>query len=206
MRNYPGTADIRKIPVLSPIDPELTRRTALFLPPHFSLAGWKRFGRHLFLISDASCWWLGDWLVYGEDKYPGRYRQAIDETGLNYKTLRNYAWISKRFPVPERHAKLSFQHHAEVASLEPAERGRWLERAAQEGWSRNTLRQHVRQALSGPDDKRGQGMRLQVSISSEQERKWMNAAERHGRNLAEWVIICLDRAAARETAPGVRGR
>ncbi|SED65852.1 hypothetical protein SAMN05216489_04042 [Streptomyces sp. 3213] len=205
MGNYADTADIRKIPALSPMDPELTRRTALLLPPDFSLAGWKRFGRHLFLMSDSSCWWLGDWLVYGENKYPGRYRQAIGETGLNYKTLRNYAWISKRFSVLERHARLSFQHHAEVASLPPAERGRWLERAAREGWSRNTLRQQVRQTLSGPDDRRAQEVRLQVSVSSEQERKWVQAAERHGRNLAEWVIICLDRAAARETAPGLQG-
>ena len=194
-------ADLRGAPT-PPLSPQaLTRRTSLCLPPDFSLTEWQRFGRHLFLISDSSCWWLGDWLVYGQQKYPNRYRKATEETGLDYKTLRNYAWIAKRYPASERHPKVSFQHHAEVASLEPAERTAWLERAAQEGWSRNMLRQQVRHALSAPRKENKQQIRLQVQVSSEQEGRWATAAERHGRNLAEWIILCLDRAASEEETP-----
>ncbi|MEW1655438.1 MULTISPECIES: LmbU family transcriptional regulator [unclassified Streptomyces] len=202
MVNTAGVTDLRRAPT-PPLNAQaLTRRTGLLLPPDFSLTDWKRFGRHLFLISDSSSWWLGDWLLYGQDMYPDRYRQAILETGLDYKTLRNYAWVARRFPVTERHTKLSFQHHAEVASLEPAERGRWLERAAREDWSRNALRQHMRQALSGPDGERKQEVRLQVRVSSEQESKWATAAERAGRDLAEWIVHCLDQAADLKPAPG----
>ncbi|MFJ3303890.1 LmbU family transcriptional regulator [Streptomyces sp. NPDC086549] len=189
----------------SPLDGSvLTRRTGLCLPQDFSLAEWKRFGRHLFLISDSSCWWLGDWLIYGQEKYPDRYRQAMKETGLDYKTLRNYSWIARRFPTTERHAKVSFQHHAEVASLEPSERRMWLERAAQEEWSRNTLRQQLRKALSPPADERErqEEVRLQVRTTTERENLWANAAERDGRDLAEWIIINLDRAAGLESVQG----
>ncbi|QTD99719.1 LmbU family transcriptional regulator [Streptomyces cyanogenus] len=194
--------DVRKVPPLPLNNQALTRRTGLSLPPDFSLTEWKRFGKHLFLISDSSCWWLGDWLVYGQEKYPDRYRQAMDETGLDYKTLRNYAWIARRFALSERHPKVSFQHHAEVASLDPAARAMWLERAAREGWSRNMLRQQVRQALTRPAEERKQHVHLQVRVSSEQENKWATAAERQGRNLAEWIILCLDQAAELEVAPG----
>jgi hypothetical protein len=195
--------DIRRSSANPLNSPALTRRTSLCLPADFSLAEWKRFGKHLFLISDSSCWWLGDWLVYGQKRYPGRYRQTMEETGLEYKTLRNYAWIARRFPAAERHPEVSFQHHAEVASLEPAERATWLQRAAREGWSRNALRQHVRQALTGPEEEeRQQRVRLQVQVSSEQESRWATAAERNGSNLAEWIVLCLDRAADLEAASG----
>ncbi|MFF3210157.1 LmbU family transcriptional regulator, partial [Streptomyces sp. NPDC002886] len=172
----------------------------------FSLAEWKRFGKHLYLIADSSSWWLGDWIIFGQAMYPGRYRQAMEETGLDYKTLRNYAWIARRFPAAERHPKVSFQHHAEVASLEPPKRAMWLERAAQEGWSRNTLRQHLRQAaLAGPsdaaDEREGKQVQLQVRTTAERETLWAGAAERDGRDLAEWIISSLDRAAKRETDP-----
>ncbi|WP_405845772.1 LmbU family transcriptional regulator [Streptomyces sp. NBC_01518] len=188
-------ANLRGTPTPALTPQALTRRTSLSLPQDFSLTEWQRFGKHLFLISDSSCWWLGDWLVYGQEKYPNRYRQATDETGLDYKTLRNYAWVARRFAVSERNPKVSFQHHAEVASFEPAERTMWLERAAREGWSRNMLRQQARQALSAPEDEHKPQVRLQVHVTSEQETRWATAAERHGRNLAEWIVACLDRAA-----------
>ncbi|MER7759337.1 LmbU family transcriptional regulator [Streptomyces sp. NPDC097619] len=181
----------------------LTRRTGLSLPADFTLADWKRFGKHLFLISDSSSWWLGDWLIFGQDMYPGRYRQAMEETGLDYKTLRNYAWIARRYPAPTRHPKLSVQHHAEVASLEPAERAAWLDRAAREGWSRNALRLHLRKAASlaaGSAESRTEEIRLQLRTTADREAVWADAAERSGRDLAEWIILSLDRAAGQVAA------
>ncbi|MFJ3303914.1 LmbU family transcriptional regulator [Streptomyces sp. NPDC086549] len=151
----------------------------------------------MFLISDSSSWWLGDWLVYGQEKFPDRYRQAMKATGLDYKTLRNYAWITRRYPSESRRAELSFQHHAEVASLPPAERGAWLDRAERENWSRNTLRKQVRAAPAGGADtaqERGE-IRLRVLTSPERETAWASAAERAGRELSDWIILTLDHAA-----------
>lgn len=174
----------------------VTRRTSLVLPPVFSLAEWKRVGKHLYLISDSSCWWHGDWLVYGQERYPGKYRQAMEETGLDYKTLRNYAWIARRFPASERHPRLSFQHHAEVASLDSVQRRTWLERAAREGWSRNRFRHELRKELGGSRDEcRTREIRLQLRTTEERESAWAQAAERDGLGLVEWITSSLDRAA-----------
>lgn len=194
------TTALRTAPRTSPGAAALTRRTGLSLPPDFPLTEWKRLGKHLYLITDSSSWWLGDWLVFGQDAYPGRYRQAMEETRLDYKTLRNYAWIARRFPAAERHPEVSFQHHAEVASLDPSKRAMWLERAAQEGWSRNALRQHLRQAaLAGSadvtDEHKGKQVQLHVRTTAERESLWADAAGRDGLDLTEWIIISLDKAA-----------
>jgi hypothetical protein len=144
----------------------------------------------------------GDWLVYGQERYPGTYRQAMEETGLDYETLRNYAWISRRFPASERHPGLSFQHHVEVASLAPEERRRWLDRAAREGWSRNRLRRELRKEPADPSDVREhpRQVRLQLRTTAEHETAWTEAAERDGLDLAEWITANLDRAAGLDDA------
>ncbi|MFC8723410.1 LmbU family transcriptional regulator [Kitasatospora sp. NPDC057198] len=208
METSVSTTALRTAPRSSPGAAALTRRTALSLPADYPLTEWKRLGKHLYLITDSSSWWLGDWLIFGQDTYPGRYRQAMEETRLDYKTLRNYAWIARRFPVTERHPEVSFQHHAEVASLEPEKRAMWLDRAARKGWSRNALRQHLRQAALAGSPEAGQGkqVRLHVRTTAEQESLWADAAERDGRELNEWIIVSLDRAAKLGGGPRERSR
>jgi len=105
-------------------------------PERLSLADWKRIGEQIFLISNSSSWWLGDWLVYGQDKFPDRYRIAISEAKLDYQTLRNHAWVARKFPLSRRRDTLSFQHHLEVAALPEADQDIWLERAACFKWSK----------------------------------------------------------------------
>lgn len=60
----------------------LTTRTELRLPDGLPSAEWLRIGQQVALIGDSSSWWLGDWLVYGQDKLPDRYRQAMASTSL----------------------------------------------------------------------------------------------------------------------------
>jgi hypothetical protein len=55
------------------------------------------------------------WLIHGENAYSGRYRDAIEQTSLDYQTLRNYAWVARSLPLSRRRDTLSFAHHAEVA-------------------------------------------------------------------------------------------
>lgn len=197
MGKAPLAATAHQATALSLDDRTLTRRTGLTVPSTFSLHEWKRLGRQLFLISDSSCWWLGDWLVHGQDRYPDRYRQAVEETGLDYKTLRNYAWVTRRYPAAVRHAGLSFQHHAEVASLPAAEREAWLSRAEREQWSRNVLRRQLRAELAGPSraERSREEVRLQLRTTPDRENAWSTAAQRAGQDLADWIIRSLDQAA-----------
>lgn len=179
------------------VDPAVrTARTQLQLPSNLSFAEWQRVGKQLFLISDSSAWWLGDWLVFGEQNFPDRYRRAIAQTGLSYGTLRNYASVAHRFPVHRRHSKLSFHHHLEVASLPEAERWRWLEKAAEGGWSKSRLRAELRSSRDRADDEAPLAFRVQVTATQQQHELWQKAAERTQHDLVGWISHALDQAAS----------
>jgi hypothetical protein len=179
----------------------LTRRTSLALPATIPLDEWRRIGRQIFAISESSAWWLGDWLIYGQAHYPDRYKRAITETGLDYQTLRNYAWVARQFAPDRRRDTVSFQHHAELASLPADDQDDWLDRAEKSGWSRNELRNRLkasRKTLRGgsatkPDD----DMRLQVNVIPDQQQRWQDAAATADQDLLTWIVSVLDDASDR---------
>lgn len=178
-----------------PLDSSVqARRTKLHLPERLPLADWKRIGKQISLISNASSWWLGDWLVYGQEKYPDRYRIAVSEAALDYQTLRNYAWVARKFPLSRRRDTLSFQHHLEVASLCEADQDIWLERAVRFKWPKAELRRQLK-AGGGSQVPEGPTTALSVSIGTEQKRRWQEAADTAQCGLAEWVIRVADAAA-----------
>lgn len=122
--------------------------TGIQFPRQLPYEKWLDIGRQLAAVSTSSAWCLGDWLVHGEDAYRGRYRDAIEQTCLDYQTLRNYAWVSRRFALYRRRGILSFAHHAEVAGLPEHEQDFWLRKAEEFSWSRNRLRKEVRASLA----------------------------------------------------------
>lgn len=174
----------------------MTRRTALSLSRDIKIDEWRRIGQEIFLISDASGWWLGDWLIFGQQRYPERYKQAIADTGLDYQTLRNYAWITRRFDVSRRRDGLSIQHHAEVAALPEAEQDLWLDRAEHQHWSRNELRNRLRAARNDEDVTRpGTSVQVRMKISAEQKQRWEAAAQLFETSLSDWMSKVLDNVA-----------
>ncbi|WP_198168020.1 LmbU family transcriptional regulator [Herbidospora yilanensis] len=184
----------------------IPRRTGLQFPTHIPLSNWEGIGRQLSLIADSSAWWLGDWLVYGEKQYGDRYRAAIERTSLDYQTLRNYAWVARRFGLSRRRDKLSFAHHAEVAALTPADQDAWLQRAEEQAWSRNRLRKEIRQAAmlkngQVPDDASETSVKVQLNPSQEQLERWERAAREQNCDLANWMVLALE-TYAREITSG----
>jgi hypothetical protein len=171
-----------------------TRRTALEIPQGMSIVAWRNLGRQIFVVSDSSAWWLGDWLIYGQAHYPDRYKRAIDETNLDYQTLRNYAWVARQFAPYRRREKLSFQHHAEVASLTQTEQDGWLSRAEMAGWSRNELRRQIR-ASRGVKRGTTEVISIQMNVISDQRNRWQEAAEGAQLDLLAWIVDRLDNAA-----------
>lgn len=172
-----------------------TRRIQLSLPDDLAVEQWQHIGKQIFLVMDASAWWIGDWLLFGKSKYPDRYRRAIEETELDYQTLRNYAWIARRFEPSRRRDGLSFQHHIEVASLPESERDEWLDQAEANKWSRNELRMRLR--ASRPESRVAieSQVTLQIKASKQRKAKWEDAAGRIGCTLCEWATQVLDEAA-----------
>lgn len=119
----------------------------LQFPRHLPFDIWLGIGKKLSAVADCSAWCLGDWLIYGQEAYSGRYRDAIEHTSLSYKTLRNYAWVARQVPLARRRETLSFGHHAEVAALPEVEQRYWLRMTEKHGWSRNRMRHEVRASL-----------------------------------------------------------
>jgi hypothetical protein len=176
------------------------RRNELSLPNEMPFESWREVGSKIVLIANCSAWWIGDWLVYGEQAYGDRYEQAITDTSLGYQTLRNYAWVARKVPASRRRDLLSFGHHAEVAALPDEEQDVWLARAEQLSWSRNRLRQALRAAQlatrQAANGERSVSTRaLRIDVPTERHDRWQSAAERKRCSVADWIIATLDRAA-----------
>ena len=179
------------------------QRNGLSLPHEMSFDSWQELGSQVFLAVNCSAWWLGDWLVYGEQAYGDRYKQAIADTSLGYQTLRNYAWVARAFSLSRRRDTLSFGHHAEVAALPEDEQDVWLARAEQSHWSRNQLRWRLRAARSANrrtpvEDESFHTRALKIDVPAERHDRWQCAAERTDCSVADWIISTLDRAASEE--------
>lgn len=95
----------------------------------------------------ASGWWLADWLRYGETRgdWHELLDQAVEETGLTVKTLKNVRAVAAIAPE-RRRVDLEFGIHEVVAALTPGEQTQWLSKAATEGWNRRELRLEIRAA------------------------------------------------------------
>jgi hypothetical protein len=171
-------------------------RKGLRLRSGMTFDAWMGVGRRLAEISNASAWWLGDWLVYGHRTYGQRYKIALEATSLDYQTLRNYAWVARRFEVCRRREGLSFQHHAEVAALPEAEQELWLNRAESRGWSRNELR---RRTFGVQRSRKNAGPAARVTcrftVAADREERWRRAAAMTEQSLAQWMIRAADAAA-----------
>jgi hypothetical protein len=203
-------------------------RKGLQLPRQLPFERWISIGHRLAIFHTSSAWCLGDWLIYGEEAYAGRYREAIDQTSLEYQTLRNYSWVARRFEQSRRREALSFAHHAEVAALAEPEQDFWLRKAEEFHWSRNQLRREVRGSLNERSETVGTGRSrdqhtssdgdsklehqlaqpggieppwLRIPVSPEQLKNCRAAADRRGLPVEDWAMLTLDSAAQRELDP-----
>jgi hypothetical protein len=195
--------------------------TGLELPARLSFETWLRIGQQLSAIASSSAWCLGDWLSYGQATYTSRYRDAIEQTSLEYQTLRNYAWVARRFPLSRRRDNLSFGHHAEVAALPEPEQDFWLRKAGSLGWSRNHLRSQIRESLrerqldpatDGPGQldhppserqpKEAPEQAIEITMPPDQLDLWHQAAARQHLTIQAWAASVLDRAARRTLQEG----
>jgi hypothetical protein len=170
-------------------------RTGLRLHDGLSFESWRRIGLQVGTLSDASAWWIGDWLLFGQRTYGERYKAAIDATGFGYQTLRNYAWVASRFPPSRRRDNLSFGHHAEVAALEEEGQEEWLRRVALHRWSRNELRRNLRASRPVPNRTEASAVAIELRVADPRSYRWQAAAAAEGRALDEWITAVLDLAA-----------
>ena len=119
-----------------------------------TFADWAGLGTWLEAVEHGIQWCIGDWLVYGEEKFGEQASQAIDATGWAITTLAQYRWVCQRVPRDIRRPELSFFHHREVADLDPKQQVEWLQRAVEgdpDGgtWTTDRLRSELKTAKTG---------------------------------------------------------
>lgn len=229
----PGTDPLITPSALSRLDGSvILRKSGLLFARGVAFDRWEVIGQQLLSVTDSTSWWLADWIAYGERIYQDRYREAIQSTSLSYQTLRNYVWIARRFPLSRRHDNLSFGHHAEVAALDPPEQDYWLRKAEEREWSRNQLRNEVRNSLrlreadGAPNTAaRGEGAEgpehtnalsqdssahngakmLSLQLTIHQLTQFTMAAHNQKKPLEEWALHALERMAHDEGFPDEAG-
>lgn len=177
----------------------LVTRVGLQIETALTFDTWERAGLKFAQITDSTAWCLGDWLIYGQSEFSDRYKRAIEAANLDYQTLRNYAWVARRFSLARRRVSLSFQHHAEVAALRPEIQDQFLDLAEAGGWSRNELRRQVRGLKTESSDSVTTIGAMRVN--SVQVRRWREAAEQLSCKFEDWIMRSLDDAAARVLEP-----
>lgn len=93
-------------------------------------------------------WWIGDLLVYSEDKFGEEFAQLEAELELEPRTAGNYRYVAAAVAPSRRREDLSWSHHAEVARLKPAQQKSMLKWAAEEAATVRELR--IRVAIEFP--------------------------------------------------------
>ena len=138
------------------LDQNVLSSTALRLPAGVDLPQWMEIGRSLGSVSEATRWWVGDFLIYGEAMCGQDHTQIFDpEVGSawSWDTLRQYRWVSERVPEENRRPpdQLSWSHHRAIAILEPHEQSEWLQRAIDERLSVRDLKKEIKKSLDSSD-------------------------------------------------------
>jgi hypothetical protein len=177
-----------------PRSPEsmLVTRTGLRFPDSLEYEPWKLAGEHVTRLVESSSWCLGDWILYGEKNFKDRYRDAVEAAGIDYQTLRNYTWVARRFPLSRRRDTLSFQHHAEVAAMGSDDQDNWLDRAEQNSWSRNRLRQEIRRSRQQQRPLPELRTLPRLRVANQKVDRWRAAADRQQVTLENWIVQNLD--------------
>jgi hypothetical protein len=119
------------------------------LPPDLSYDEWRNVLALTEHIAEASPWWLGDAIVYGERRFPDRHAQALptaeeDPQGARQSRMKSAAWVSSKFPPVTRVTELSWSHHRAVAEFEPVEARRLLMAAVNDKLSTRDLIEKAR--------------------------------------------------------------
>jgi len=129
---------------------------------------WSDLAPKMGMAHKSMSFVIGDWLVYGEDKFapqpnlPGleietrrirvsgdRYEAIHASTGLDPATLKSFAYVSRRVKRLLRNNLLSWEHHKVVAKLNEEKQAQWIATATAESSKRISVRRLRASIISG---------------------------------------------------------
>jgi hypothetical protein len=111
-----------------------------------SFVEWSDFGQRIGQFERAMQIAIGDWVNYGGERWGGQttfegemapsrpkqisrefYLHAKKQSGLEVKTLKNYAWIASQFKVSLRRDTFSKSTYEVLAPLPEEEKEKWVD-------------------------------------------------------------------------------
>lgn len=120
-------------------------------PPDLTFDGWAHLGETFLTMERAIKWWIGDWWIFGQERFPDEIPQFIDAAleRFTYATIQDAERVCRAIPPEERVTGVSFTHHRRVITLPPRSRTELLTKAANEQMSADDLRKEVRRYNGG---------------------------------------------------------
>jgi hypothetical protein len=113
---------------------------------------WKAFFRLIQQLKSAYQWIVGDWANHGRERLNWTYQDIADFTGYAEKTIREWAYVCRQFPMSIRMDILDFGHHQVLVGLAEPDKIRWLDYAAKERLSVAKLREALGTSPTLPED------------------------------------------------------
>lgn len=101
--------------------------------------------RAMLSVTERVLWIVGDAILYGEQHCPDVVDAIIESGVYQRQTLSNARWVASRVQPNARNPELAWSMHQAVASLEPQDQVSLLGAAEDLGWTRDELRDAVRQ-------------------------------------------------------------
>ena len=137
--------------------------TSLELPANLPYDQWFTVGGGLAEASSRLNWFIGDWLVYGQDMYgESKVVKAAERLGMSVVRVRQYEWVAKAIEPSRRRASLHYSHHRAVAGLPAEKQEEWLDLAEDKGWPTRELVGRVQGKPQETDHTKAQWLLLQL--------------------------------------------
>lgn len=119
------------------------RETGIEFHQELDFEEWESLGYKLARVGKSIGFIIGDWINYGEKLWGEKYQDAINRSGLDYQTLRDFAYVAGRIELSLRNDNLDFNHHRVVAKLPSGDQKEWLKAAEKHGLSVRRLRKSI---------------------------------------------------------------
>ena len=161
--------------------------------PRPTLRGWQVAFQYASASQESSPYWLGDLLLYAEDRADWREKldQAKTVTHLSRHTLENQMSVCRKVRGRAREVSPSISHAAVVTKLPPKEQEVWLEQARAGEWTVWELTQAIRAHQPSTEGRADAVFDIEVTVCVTMEAETAGAAERAAWNavkhrIAEW--------------------
>ena len=127
----------------------------------------------LKIMDTGIAWVVGDFVNGVESFYGEESAQIVDASNLSEASIKVYRWVASRVAPTNRRPELFFQHHQEVAALEPSKQVEWLQKAidGDDGvqWSVSRLKREIKAAETGADPLSGASAEFTVTVTCDND-------------------------------------